>query len=107
MDFYQQTKTCMQKHSLATNSTFGWSPKYYDTIKDMLYNGQLCQSGLAVPLYDLNQTHSAALNFSGKLNTRTEGLCIEVSSVVTDQGEYRNFDKDVPECLAANRGSHC
>jgi hypothetical protein len=38
--FYQgRQKKCILKYSLPINATFGWSPVYYDTLKDVLYNG--------------------------------------------------------------------
>lgn len=85
----------MLKFSLPINSIFGWAPVYYDTVKDILWNGQVCSTGFAIPYYE-NITQ-----------TRPLGLCVNITKVVSDQGTYNNSKTDVPLCLAANKGSYC
>jgi hypothetical protein len=51
-DFYSATKTCIAMFSLNETATFGWAPIYYDDIKDSLWHGQLCTTGIAFPVYD-------------------------------------------------------
>ena len=38
-DFLTHTKKCIIKYSMAVNQTFGWAPVYYDTVKDVYWNG--------------------------------------------------------------------
>ena len=87
----------MLKYNLPENSIFGWAPVYYNSLKDILFNGQLCQTGIAVPYSGLNST----------TDTRPVGLCINVASVFSDSGNYTNFQTDAPQCFVADRGSHC
>ena len=106
-DFYYGNKTCMMKYNLASNSTFGWAPKYYDTVKDLLYNGQFCKSGIAMPLNDLNTSLTLIQNISGFYDNRPQGLCVDIVSVRTDLGLYTDFQNDVPECVSQDLGSYC
>jgi hypothetical protein len=95
-DFFLRQKKCLQKYVLGINATFGWAPLFYDTVKDILYNGQLCSTGLAIPVYDTNST-----------TTRPKGMCVNITMVYTDQGTYTNPVTDVPRCLSSNKGSYC
>jgi len=97
----------MLKGSLGANQTFGWAPKHYQLTKDILFNGQLCESGIGVPLNDLNSSHTLVQNISGFYDNRPNGLCVEVLSVKTDVGVYDDFENDVPECYATDPGSYC
>jgi hypothetical protein len=92
----QRLKRCILKYSKPVDSIFGWAPVHYDTAKDILHNGKLCQTGVAVPI--------GANNTSG---LRPQALCVNVTSVNTDQGFYQNFQTEVPQCLVANKGSQC
>ena len=83
----------MLKYSLPVNATFGWAPVYHDLLKDILYNGQLCRSGLAVPF---NGTIIDDSTSNRPMHTRKVGLCIEVTSVKTDQKLYSNFQTTAP-----------
>ncbi len=94
-DFYTRSKKCMTKYGLGINETFGWAPVYYDTVKDIQWNGQVCSSGIAIPVYD------------SETETRPLAMCVNVTKVKTDQGTYKNFETDVPKCFASNKGSYC
>ncbi len=94
-DFYSRSKKCMLKWSFAVNTTFGWAPLHYDTVKDILWNGQACSTGLAIPIYD-----DTTLD-------RPNAMCVNITKIVTDQGTYNKPNTDVPQCLAANKGSYC
>lgn len=76
-------------------ATFGWAPLHYDTVKDILWNGQACATGLAIPIYD-----DTTLD-------RPNALCVNITKITTDQGTYLKPNTDVPQCLAANKGSYC
>jgi hypothetical protein len=86
----------MAKYGLDNNATFGWAPKHYNSIKDVLFNGRACRSGLAVPISKFNSTS----------DTRPEGLCVSFDSIVTDVGTYVNPETDAPQCFAV-AGSYC
>jgi len=62
----------MPLYSLAVNATFGWAPVYYDTVKDILWNGRVCSTGYAIPIYD------------GTSTERPNGYCVNLTQVVTD-----------------------
>ncbi|CDW84482.1 UNKNOWN [Stylonychia lemnae] len=94
-DFQTRTKKCMAKYQLPIGDNFGWAPVNYDTVKDILWNGQVCSTGFAIPFYE-NSTV-----------TRPLGMCVNITKVVSDQGTYNNPISDVPKCLAANKGSFC
>lgn len=86
----------MIKYGLAINATFGWAPLYYDTVKDISWNGQVCSTGTAIPIYDSDTSANRPL-----------GMCVNITKVASDQGTYSNFKTDVPKCMAANKGSYC
>ncbi len=94
----------MLKYSLPINATFGWAPVYHDMLKDVLFNGQLCKTGLAVPF---NGTLIGDLAQNNSQHTRMVGLCVNVTSVKTDQKLYSDFTYEAPKCVAANKGSMC
>jgi hypothetical protein len=51
-DFNSGVRKCYIRYSLDEGTKFGWSNYYYDTVKDILYNGRMCKTGLAIPIYN-------------------------------------------------------
>jgi len=48
--FTARTKTCIPKYSYGAGTIFGWASVYYDPMRDIVHNGQLCNSGIAFPI---------------------------------------------------------
>eukprot|EP00349_Pseudokeronopsis_sp_Brazil_P000100 CAMPEP_0202957058 /NCGR_PEP_ID=MMETSP1396-20130829/1496_1 /ASSEMBLY_ACC=CAM_ASM_000872 /TAXON_ID= /ORGANISM="Pseudokeronopsis sp., Strain Brazil" /LENGTH=96 /DNA_ID=CAMNT_0049674351 /DNA_START=602 /DNA_END=892 /DNA_ORIENTATION=- len=86
----------MTKFALKEGAFFGWANHHYDTEKDMLYNGRVCETGLAIPITFSN----SSLNDSHPL-----GQCVKIYSVETDQGSFSN--EETATCMAVNPGSYC
>lgn len=80
--------TCLEQYALAKDTTIGFYSYYDRDWENMIENGKLCSSGLAV-------RKSTPLN---------EGTCIEISKIESDQGS----DISSPyACTAANPVNTC
>ena len=76
---------------------FGWAPTYYELPEDIKFNGRVCKSGLAIPIWDESD------------GTRPQAKCVNIYGALTDQAEY-NFTKNpetAPKCLAKNIANYC
>lgn len=88
---------CIKKYSLDEGTKFGWAPVFYELPEDIKYNGRVCKSGIAIPIWDDSD------------GTRPQGKCVDLYGAYTDQAEY-NFTANpdsIPKCLASNIANYC
>lgn len=91
--FALRTKSCIPKYSYGPNTIFGWASVYYDPMRDIIHNGQLCASGIAFPIQ----------NSPDEL---PHARCAHIYKLSTNEDNFTDIDQPV-KCLASTQGSYC